>query len=111
MTTKLIAVVLLALALSACDSSTTPESTTNANRSSNPSTAASPNTTAAEQVTPATTTPSAAQFKAGDKVKVTIAGKASEATIVSVDEKLGKVVVKMSGGEEKTVALGDVNKQ
>ncbi len=107
MTTKLFAVVLLALALAACDSSSTPESTTNVNRSS--SATASPNT--AEQATPAATTPSAAQFKAGDKVKVTVAGKAIDATVVSVDEKLGKVVVKMSGGEEKTVALGDIAKQ
>jgi sRNA-binding protein len=111
MTTKLFAVVLLALALAACDSSSTPESTTNANRSSSPNTAASPASNAAEQATPAATTPSAAQIKAGDKVKVTIAGKASDATVVSVDEKSAKVVVKMSGGEEKTVPLGDVTKQ
>ena len=107
MTTKLFAVVILALALSACDSSTTPEGATNANRTSSPSTAP------IDQATPAppSTTSSAAQFKAGDKVKVTIAGKASDATVVSVDEKQGKVIVKTSGGEEKTVALGDVTKQ
>jgi hypothetical protein len=55
--------------------------------------------------------PSTLQFKVGDKVKATIAGKASDATVVSVDEKLGKAVVKLSSGEEKTVALSDVTKQ
>jgi uncharacterized lipoprotein len=104
MTTKLFAVVILALALAGCDSSSTPESTANANRSSSPSTTASPATNAAEQTTPAATTTTAAAFKAGDKVKVTIAGKASDATVVSFDEKAAKVVVKISGGGEQTVA-------
>ena len=111
MTTKLFAVVLLALALAACDSSSTPESTTNANRSASPGTSASPNTGANEQVTPAPSTSSTAQFKAGDKVKVKSNGSSSDATVVSVDEKLGKVTVKLAGGEEKTVALSDVAKQ
>lgn len=111
MTTKLFAVVLLALALAACDSSSTPESTTNANRSASPGTSASPNSGANEQVTPAPSTSSTAQFKAGDKVKVKSNGSSSDATVVSVDEKLGKVTVKLAGGEEKTVALSDVTKQ
>ena len=110
MTTKLFAVVLLALALAACDSSSTPESTTNANRNASPGTSASPNTGANEQVTPAPA-PVTPQFKAGDKVKVKSNGSSSDATVVSVDEKLGKVTVKLSGGEEKTVALSDVTKQ
>jgi len=108
MTTKLFAVVLLALALAACDSSSTPESTTNANRSASPGASASPNTGANEQATPAPVTP---QLKAGDKVKVKSNGASSDATVVSVDEKSGKVTVKLSGGEEKTVALSDVTKQ
>ena len=111
MTTKLFALVLLALALAACDSSSTPESTTNANRSASPGTSAGPNTGANEQATPAPSTSSTSQFKAGDKVKVKSNGSSSDATVVSVDEKLGKVVVKLSGGEEKTVALSDVTKQ
>ncbi len=113
MTMKLFAVVLLALALAACDSSSTPESTTNANRNAGPGTTASPNTGANEQATPAPApvTPSTPQFKAGDKVKVKSNGTSSDATVVSVDETLGKVVVKLSGGEEKTVALSDVTKQ
>ncbi len=112
MTTKLFAVVLLALALTACDSSST-ENTTNANRSASPSTSASPNTGVSEQATPTpvTNTPGTAQFKAGDKVKVRSNGSSSDATVVSVDEKLGKVTVKLSSGEEKTVALSEVTKQ
>jgi sRNA-binding protein len=113
MTTKLFAVVLLALALAACDSGSTPESTTNANRNASPGTSAGPNSGVNEQATPApaASTPSTPQFKAGDKVKVKSNGSSSDATVVSVDEKLGKVVVKLSGGEEKTVALSDVTKQ
>jgi len=111
MTTKLFAVVFLALALAACDSSSTPEST-NANRTADhPAATASPNTGANEQATPAASTPSPSQFKAGDKVKVKSNGSSSDATVVSVDETLGKVTVKFSGGEEKTVALSDVTKQ
>ena len=113
MTTKLFAVVLLALALAACDSSSTPENTNNANRNADHPASASPNSGANEPATPAPapSTSSTSQFKAGDKVKVTIAGKSSDATVVSVDEKSGRVTVKLSGGEEKTVALSDVTKQ
>jgi sRNA-binding protein len=113
MTTKLFAVVLLALALAACDSSSTPESNTNANRNVDHPSTASPNTGANEQATPApvTNTSSTPQFKAGDKVKVKSNGSSSDATVVSVDEKLGKVTVKLSSGAEKTVALGDVTKE
>ncbi len=113
MTTKLFAVALLSLALAACDSSSTPESNSPANRNANPAASASPNTGANEQASPApaTSTPSTPQFKAGDKVKVKSNGSSSDGTVVSVDEKLGKVVVKLSGGEEKTVALSDVTKQ
>jgi phage tail sheath gpL-like len=50
--------------------------------------------------------------KAGDKVKVTINGTATEATVVSVDEKSAKVTVKVAGQkEDKTVALADIIKQ
>ncbi|HVS81513.1 MAG TPA: hypothetical protein VHE60_07245 [Pyrinomonadaceae bacterium] len=113
MTTKLFAVVLLALALAACDSSSTTESNSPANRNANPAASATPNTGATEQASPApaSSTLSTPQFKAGDKVKVKSNGSSSDATVVSVDEKLGKVVVKLSGGEEKTVALSDVTKQ
>ena len=113
MITKLFAVVLLALALAACDSTSTPESTNNANRNASPGASASPNIGANEQVTPAPapSTAGTQEFKAGDKVKVKSNGSSSDATVVSVDEKLGKVTVKLAGGEEKTVALSDVTKQ
>ena len=113
MTTKLFAVVLLALALAACDSSSTPENTNNTNRNADHPATASPNTGANEEATPApaTSTAGTPQFKAGDKVKVKSNGSSNDATVVSVDEKLGKVTVKLSGGEEKTVALSDVTKQ
>jgi hypothetical protein len=49
------------------------------------------------------------QVKAGDKVKVSNNGTTSEATVVSVDEKLGQVTVKIQGEtKEKTVAIGDI---
>jgi len=111
MTTKLFAVVLLAIFLTACDSGSTTENNAPANRNDHPLAAASPNTGANEQASPATGTPTTPQFKAGDKVKVKSNGSSSDATVISVDEKLGKVVVKLSGGEEKTVALSDVTKQ
>ena len=115
MTTKLFAVLLLTLALAACDSSSTTETNGPANRRvDHPVANPSPNTSEQASPAPAASTssaPSTPQFKAGDKVKVRVNGSSSEATVVSVDEKLGKVVVKTSGGEEKTVALSDVTKQ
>jgi len=106
----LLAVLLLSLMVVACDSSSSTESNSPANRSANSAASASPNTSATEQASPAppTGTP---QFKAGDKVKVKSNGSSSEATVVSVDEKSGKVTVKLSRGEEKTVAISDVTKQ
>jgi hypothetical protein len=51
------------------------------------------------------------QLKAGDKVRVTLNGSATDATVVSVDEKSGKVTVKVEGQkEEKTFAISDVTK-
>ena len=71
----------------------------------------SPAATVAPITAPAS--PAAAtQFKAGDKVKVTINGTASDATVVSVDEKAGKATVKIQGQkEDKTVALSAVSKR
>jgi hypothetical protein len=52
------------------------------------------------------------QVKAGDKVKAMVFGSFSDATVVSVDEKLGKVVVKWTGQDvpAKVVDFGDVMK-
>jgi hypothetical protein len=51
------------------------------------------------------------QVKVGDKVKAVIYGSFTNATVVSVDEKLGKVVVKQDGQtEEKPIDFGRVIK-
>ena len=109
MTMKILAVAALALALTACESS--PENANNENKPAATPAAASPATTA-PATTPAASPAAALQFKAGDKVKVTINGTSSEATVVSVDEKGGKGWVKIQGQkEDKTVALSAVSKQ
>ena len=106
---KIFALVLLSLSLAACEPSST-DNNSNANKTSS-------GTPAAATPAPATPTPEAIasvnpQLKAGDKVKVTINGSATEATVVSVDEKAGKATVKIQGQkEDKTVAIGDVVRQ
>jgi hypothetical protein len=53
-----------------------------------------------------------AELKAGDKVKVTINGASASAKIVSVDEKAGKVTIRVDGEkQDKTVAIAEVVKQ
>jgi protein involved in polysaccharide export with SLBB domain len=108
MTKKLFAVVLLSLTLAACE----PGSTDNNSNANN----AKPNTNTAAS-TPAPVSPSpepsaSVKLKAGDKVKVTVNGAATDATVVSVDEKSGKVTVKIQGQkEEKTIAIADVARE
>ena len=108
MTKKLFALVILSLTLAACEPAS-PENNTNANSN------AKSNNPAASTPAPASPEPSPsvkAQLKAGDKVKVNINGSATDATVVSVDEKSGKVTVKVEGQkEEKTVAISAVVKQ
>ena|ERR1700730_6154551 len=105
---KLFALVLLSLSLVACEPSVTSNNT---NANSN----AMVNTPAATTPAPAAPSPEPSlnsQIKAGDKVKVTINGAATDATVVSVDEKAGKVTVKIQGQkEDKTVALGEIVKE
>ena len=107
MTKKLFALVLLSLTIAACEPAGTEN---NSNANSN----AGPNTPAASTPAPVSPEPSPSpkpQLKAGDKVKITINGSATDATVVSVDEKSGKVTVKVAGQkEEKTVAIADVIK-
>lgn len=106
MTRKLIAVMALSFALSACESST-PESAPNTNANT-PAASPTSATTPAPVATPAATS----ELKAGDKVKVNTNGATSEATVVSVDEKAGKVTVRVQGEkQEKTVALADIVKK
>ena len=108
MTKKILAVTLLSLFLTACESSGPENSNANSNTK--------PINQAVSTPAPAspTTEPSpsaAAQLKAGEAVKVSINGSLAEATVVSVDEKAGKAMVKLkSDGKEKSVAIGDVKK-
>ena len=109
MTMKILAVAVLALTLSACASST---ENGNENKPAATPAAASPAATIAPATSPAASPVAATQFKAGDKVKVTINGTSSDATVVSIDEKAGKATVKVQGQkEDKTVALSAVSKQ
>jgi len=105
---KLFALVLLSLSLVACEPSTT-------NNNSNANINATANTPTAATPAPAAPSPEPSlnsQIKAGDKVKVTINGAATDATVVSVDEKAGKVTVRIQGQkEDKTVALGEIVKE
>jgi protein involved in polysaccharide export with SLBB domain len=104
MTKKLFAVMLLSLTLSACEPAGT-ENNSNANSNVRPA-ASTP-----APVSPEPSPSAKPQLKAGDKVKVTINGGATDATVVSVDEKSGKVTVKVEGQkEEKTVAIAGVVK-
>jgi len=103
MTRTVFALVFLCLGIAACEPPADPNAKPNANVQA-PATPAS--TVAA--ATPAVKPP----LKAGDKVKVTTNGSTVEATIVSVDEKLGKVTVKVQGeSKETTVAIADVVSQ
>ena len=106
---KIFAIALLALALTACESSTENANSSNDNK---PAAATPAPATPAATASPATSPVASLQFKAGDKVKVTTNGSSTEATVVSVDEKAGKVTVKMAGQkDEKTVAISAIVKQ
>lgn len=106
---KIFAIALLALALTACESSTESANSSNDNK---PAAATPAPATPAAPASPAASPAASLQFKAGDKVKVTTNGSSTEATVVSVDEKAGKVTVKMAGQkDEKTVAISAVVKQ
>ena len=102
---KVFAIVLLSLGLAACEPSATDNSNANSNtRAPNGPVAATPAPEPAASPKP--------ELKAGDKVKVTVGGTASEATVVSVDEKSGKATVRIPGQkEEKTVAIADIVKE
>ena len=112
MTMKILAVAFLALTLSACESSTENANSTNQANPASTSPASTPATTPAPVSSPATSPAASPQLKAGDKVKVNLNGSASDATVVSVDEKTAKVTVKIAGQkEDKTVALSAVTRQ
>jgi sRNA-binding protein len=110
MTKKLFAVVLLSLTLAACEPASNDNNSNANNAKPNTNTAAS--TPVPVAPSPEPSSPVKPQVKAGDKVKVTINGAATDATVVSVDEKSGKVTVKLQGQkEEKTIAIADVVKE
>ncbi|HKB65068.1 MAG TPA: hypothetical protein VKC61_04370, partial [Pyrinomonadaceae bacterium] len=96
--------LVLSLTIAACE----PAGTDN---NSNGNANAKPPASTPAPVSPEPSASTKAQVKAGDKVKITINGSATDATVVSVDEKSGKVTVKVEGQkEEKTVAISDVIK-
>ena len=106
MTKKLFALVILSLTLAACEPST------NENNSNAKPATAPVSTPAPVSPSPEPSPAAKPSLKAGDKVKITINGSATDATVVSVDEKAGKVTVKVQGQkEEKTVAITDVVKE
>jgi protein involved in polysaccharide export with SLBB domain len=109
MTRKLIVMLALSFALSACETAT-PENNSNANTARPSATTQTPTpSTPLQEASPAALK---TELKAGDKVKVTFKGASAQATVVSVDEKAGKVTVRVAGEkQDKTVALADVAKQ
>ncbi|MDX6613314.1 MAG: hypothetical protein QOD75_2500 [Blastocatellia bacterium] len=108
MTRTVFALLFLCLGIAACDP---PAADPNANANkanTNIQAPATPASTPVTTATPAVKPP----LKAGDKVKVTTNGSTVDATIVSVDEKLGKVTVKVQGESKETiVAIADVISQ
>lgn len=105
MTTKIFAVLALALFISACEPTS---SETSPAPSPTVQPAATPASTASAEASPVANI----AFKAGDKVKVTINGSTVAATIVSSDEKAGNAVIKVAGEtKERTVNLSEIVKQ
>ena len=108
MTKKILAATLLSMAFTACESTGPENSNANSNTKPIDQTVSTP---APASPTPEPSPSAAAQLRAGEVVKVSINGSVAEATVVSVDEKAGRVVVKLkSDGKEKTVAIGEVKK-
>ena len=102
---KVFAVVLLSLMAAACE----PGPTNNNNATPSPAVQVSSTPAPSPSVEASPAAP--VQWKAGDKVKVTINGSAAAATIVSIDEKAAKAVVKVEGeAKERTVNLTDIAK-
>ena len=118
MTKKIWTMLLLAVAVSACDSNPAETNSNARNANANapaqvsPTTAASPAQVSSPSPTTEQAPTTAAQLKAGDKVKILVNGLATEATVVRVDEKLSKVTVRVQGeSQERTVAIADVTRQ
>ena len=102
------AVMLLSLALTGCESATTDNNT----NATNPAKANTNSQAPAPAATPQPSPSVKAELKAGDKVKVAGNESTMDATVVSVDEKAGKVTVRIQGeGKDTTVSLDNVSKQ
>jgi len=103
---KILAIALLSFAITACESNTTDNANT-PKPTSTPATTPAPATPVPE-VSPA----AKVELKAGDKVKVMVNGVATEATLVTIDEKAGQATVKISGQKEnKKIAVSEIVKQ
>jgi len=101
------ALLFLCVTIAACDPAVTTDTNSNANHPANANVSPAPVSSPSPQ-----TTPAAVPLKAGDKVKVTINGAATDATIVAIDEKVGEATVKVQGDtKEKKVALADIVRQ
>jgi len=102
--------MLLSLALTACESAT-PDNNANATSPAKPNTNnQAPNPAAINTPQPSPTVK--AELKPGDRVKVAGNGSFVDATVVAVDEKTGKVTVRIQGdGKDTTVSLDSVTKQ
>ena len=106
MTRKVLALLIVSFALTACESNPT-ESETNNSPKPSPTVQSSPTPVPSPEVSPAATS----QIKPGDRVKA-VDGSFNGATVISVDEKSGRVTVKIQGQTgEKTVARTEVTKQ
>lgn len=106
---KLFAALLLALTLAACDSSST-ETNSNANKPASGIGEASPTPAASPTLEPSPSVK--AQLKAGDKVKVAANGSMQNATVISVDETSGRVIVRIEGeNKDRSVAIADVTRE
>lgn len=106
MITKIFAIALLSLSLAACDSTSNE---TNANANSAPKAAPSQASPAPQSVPSAEPVSSAKpQARAGDKIRIAINGALTDGTVVSIDEKSGKAIVKLTQGGEKTVAIEEL---
>jgi protein involved in polysaccharide export with SLBB domain len=100
------ALLFLYVSMAACDPAVT-DTNSNANHAANANVSPAPVSSPSPQ-----TTPAAAPLKAGDKVKVTINGTATDATIVAIDEKVGEATVKVQGdSKEKKVTFADIVRQ
>lgn len=109
MTKTLIVMLALTFALSACESEPA-DNNSNANAAKPGPTTQAP--TPAPTVTQEASPAPRAVLKAGDKVKVAVNGASASATIVSIDEKAGRVTIRVDGEkQDKTVAIADVVKQ